>query len=104
MSDTQSVDVSIQVTNDGSVAGEEVVQLYIRDHSGEVIRPVKELKDFKKISLKPGETTNVTFTISEEQLRYHHSDLQYTSDPGTFTAFIGRNSQDVTEKTFTLTK
>lgn len=104
MSDTQSVDVSIQVTNDGSEAGEEVVQLYIRDHSGEVIRPVKELKNFKKISLNPGETTNVTFTISEEQLRYHHSDLQYTSDPGTFTVFIGRNSKEVTEKTFTLTK
>ncbi|MEI2664733.1 beta-glucosidase BglX [Rossellomorea sp. LJF3] len=104
MSEADSLDISIQVKNDGTVAGEEVVQLYIRDHSGEVIRPVKELKDFKKISLKPGETTNVTFTISEEQLRYHHSDLQYKSDPGTFIAFIGRNSKDVTEKTFTLTK
>ncbi|MGG4169054.1 glycoside hydrolase family 3 N-terminal domain-containing protein [Rossellomorea vietnamensis] len=104
MTGEQSLDVSIQVTNDGTVAGEEVVQLYIRDHSGEVIRPVKELKDFRKISLKPGETTNVTFTISEEQLRYHHSDLQYKSDPGTFTAYIGRNSKDVIERTFILKK
>lgn len=104
MTEEQSLDVSIQVTNDGPVAGEEVVQLYIRDHSGEVIRPVKELKDFKKISLEPGETADVSFTISEDQLRYHHSDLQYKSDSGTFTVYIGRNSKDVMEQTFKLEK
>jgi beta-glucosidase len=104
MTEEQSLDVYIQVTNDGLVAGEEVVQLYIRDHSGEVIRPVKELKDFKKISLEPGETADVSFTISEDQLRYHHSDLQYKSDSGTFTVYIGRNSKDVMEQTFKLEK
>ncbi|MGM0830006.1 MAG: beta-glucosidase BglX [Bacillota bacterium] len=104
MTEEQSLDVSIQVTNDGPVAGEEVVQLYIRDHSGEVIRPVKELKDFKKISLEPGETADVSFTISEDQLRYHHSDLQYKSDSGTFTVYIGRNSKDVMEQSFKLEK
>ncbi|MGD6959010.1 beta-glucosidase BglX [Rossellomorea aquimaris] len=104
MTEEQSLDVSIQVTNDGPVAGEEVVQLYIRDHSGEVIRPVKELKDFKKISLEPSETADVSFTISEDQLRYHHSDLQYKSDSGTFTVYIGRNNKDVMEQTFKLEK
>ncbi|MFI8688055.1 glycoside hydrolase family 3 N-terminal domain-containing protein [Rossellomorea sp. NPDC077527] len=104
MTEEQTLDISITVTNDGPVAGEEVVQLYIRDHSGEVIRPVKELKDFQKISLDPGETADITFTLSENQLRYHHSDLQYKSDPGTFTVFIGRNSQDTMEQTFRLEK
>ncbi|MCA1061424.1 beta-glucosidase BglX [Rossellomorea aquimaris] len=104
MTEEQTLDISITVTNDGPVAGEEVVQLYIHDHSGEVIRPVKELKDFQKISLDAGETADITFTLSENQLRYHHSDLQYKSDPGTFTVFIGRNSQDTMEQTFRLEK
>lgn len=81
----EPLSVSVNVTNSGDLEGEEVVQLYIRDVSGEVIRPIKELKDFRKISLKPGETKKVTFTVSEEQLRYHHSDLRYESDPGLFT-------------------
>ncbi|WP_226676478.1 glycoside hydrolase family 3 N-terminal domain-containing protein [Rossellomorea aquimaris] len=104
MTEEQPLDISITVLNDGPVAGEEVVQLYIRDHSGEVIRPVKELKDFKKISLKPGEATDVTFTLTEDQLRYHHSDLQFKSDPGMFTVYIGRNSKDTMEHTFKLEK
>ncbi|MDX8343132.1 beta-glucosidase BglX [Rossellomorea sp. YZS02] len=104
MTEEQPLDISITVLNDGPVAGEEVVQLYIRDHSGEVIRPVKELKDFRKISLKPGEATDITFTLTEDQLRYHHSDLQFKSDPGMFTVYIGRNSKDTMEHTFKLEK
>lgn len=104
MTEEQPLNISITVLNDGPVAGDEVVQLYIRDHSGEVIRPVKELKDFRKISLKPGEATDVTFTLTEDQLRYHHSDLQFKSDPGMFTVYIGRNSKDTMEHTFKLEK
>jgi beta-glucosidase len=104
MTEDEPLDISIKLSNDGPVAGEEVVQLYIRDHSGEVIRPVKELKDFRKISLEPGETADVTFTLREDQLRYHHSDLHYLSDPGTFTVYIGRNSKDTKEHTFKLEK
>lgn len=96
--------ISISVSNSGSRAGEEVVQFYVRDLVGDVVRPVKELKDFKKVFLQPGETQEVTFTLTEEQLRYHHSDLSYTSDPGKFLAFIGSNSRDVISLPFELRK
>jgi beta-glucosidase len=99
-----SMEVSVTVANSGSVSGEEVVQLYVRDVSGDVVRPLKELKDFEKISLEAGESKEVTFTMTEEQLRYHHSDLTFTSDPGTFIAYIGGNSKDVMKASFTLIK
>ena len=96
--------ISVDVTNDGDVTGEEIVQLYIQDVVGEVVRPLKELKGFEKVMLHPGETRTVSFTITEEQLRYHHSDLQYKSDPGAFVAYIGSNSHDVQALPFQLIK
>ncbi|OIK09100.1 beta-glucosidase BglX [Bacillus sp. MUM 13] len=96
--------LSVRVTNTGEAAGEELVQLYIRDLSGEVVRPVKELKAFEKVRLMPGESKEVSFTIREEQLRYYHSDLQFTSDPGGFEAFIGQDSTRVTAFSFKLVK
>ncbi len=96
--------ISVDVTNVGDVAGEEIVQLYIGDAVGEVARPVKELKGFKKVMLQPDETKIVSFTLTEEQLRYHHDDLQYKSDPGAFIAYIGSNSQDVQALSFQLIK
>lgn len=100
----QSITLSVDITNTGKVAGEEVVQLYIRDIAGEIVRPVKELKAFTKIMLLPNETRKVSFAITEEQLRYHHEDLQFTSDAGTFIAFVGPNCQDVTALPFKLVK
>lgn len=97
-----SIEVKVTVTNTGSYAGEEVVQLYIRDISGEVVRPMKELKGFKKLELAVGESQEVTFTITEEQLRYHHSDLSFSSDKGQFALFVGSNSRDVAERRFRL--
>lgn len=94
--------VSVGVTNNGEVAGEEVVQLYIRDLVGEVVRPLKELKAYKKITLQPGEKQQVSFTLTEEQLRYHHADLSYTSDTGEFIAYVGSNSKDLVELPFKL--
>ena len=96
------IEVKVTVTNTGSYAGEEVVQLYIRDISGEVVRPMKELKGFKKLMLAVGESQEVTFTITEEQLRYHHSDLSFSSDKGQFALFVGSNSRDVEERRFRL--
>ncbi|MGZ9585530.1 glycoside hydrolase family 3 N-terminal domain-containing protein [Paenibacillus marinisediminis] len=104
MTEEQPLEVTIQVTNTGDQEGEEVVQLYVRDHSGDVVRPLKELKSFRKVKLLPGESTQVTFTITEQQLRYHHADLQYRSDAGTFSAYVGSNSRDVQELGFTLKK
>ncbi len=98
------LNLTVTVTNSGTAAGEEVVQLYVRDVSGEVVRPLKELKAFEKISLEPGESKEVGFSLTEEQLRYHHSDLTFTSDRGTFIAYIGGNSKDVMEASFILEK
>ncbi|WP_068777138.1 glycoside hydrolase family 3 N-terminal domain-containing protein [Paenibacillus sp. FJAT-26967] len=100
----QPLAVSVRVTNTGAVPGEEVVQLYVRDFAGEVVRPVKELKAYKKILLEPGESVKVTFTLSEEQLRYYHADLSHTSDAGEFAVFVGPNSRDTAELRFRLTK
>jgi beta-glucosidase len=97
--------VTVKVANTGKTAGEEVVQLYVRDLAGEVVRPLKELKGFRKILLQPGESREVTFVLTEEQLRYHHSDLAYASDDGEFAVFVGPNSRDVLpELSFKLNK
>lgn len=103
MTKDQPIKVTVTVTNTGNVQGEEVVQLYIRDISGEVVRPMKELKDFAKISLSSGESQEVSFTLTEEQLRYYHSNLSFSSDPGQFKLFVGPNSQEVKERDFRLT-
>lgn len=104
MTSDSSITVSVKVQNTSNVSGEETVQLYLRDMSAEVVRPVKELKSFKKIFLKPGQNETITFTITEEMLRYHHANLEYKSDPGVFTAYVGPNSRDVTSLSFTLIK
>lgn len=96
--------VTVSVTNCGPRAGEEVVQLYVRDWSGDVIRPLKELKDFAKIKLAAGETRELVFELTEEQLRYTHSDLSFSSDNGKFTVFVGPNSRDVQSIDFVLDK
>lgn len=99
---SDSLTVSVRVKNESSVAGEETVQLYIRDLVGEVVRPVKELKGFQKIQLAPGEEKTVFFAITEEKLRYVHSNQEYKSDNGTFEAMIGPNSRDLKKVSFKL--
>ncbi|WP_173915408.1 beta-glucosidase BglX [Halobacillus sp. Marseille-Q1614] len=94
--------VRLNVKNTSDTAGEETVQLYVRDLVGQVVRPLKELKDFKKIYLEARETRQIEFTISEEQLRYHHADMEYKSDAGEFEVFVGGNSRDVQSKKFNL--
>lgn len=94
--------VSVNVSNTGNYDGEEVVQLYIRDKVGSVTRPVKELKGFKKIFLKKGESQTVTFTISVEDLKFYDKDMRWTYEPGAFTVFVGANSRDAQGVDFTL--
>jgi len=93
---------SVNVTNTGNVAGEEVVQCYVRDLVGSVTRPVKELKGFEKIVLKVGESKVVTFTIKPAMLAFHRADMTYGTEPGDFKLFIGGNSRDVKEIGFKL--
>lgn len=100
----QKIKLTTTVTNSGKYAGEEVVQLYVRDLVGTSTRPVKELKGFQKISLQPGETKTITFEIGEEMLRFYNSQLKYVSEAGDFKAFIGTNSRDVKEVDFKLVK
>ncbi|UOQ43996.1 beta-glucosidase BglX [Halobacillus salinarum] len=102
MTGNETIQLSVKVTNTGKRFGEEIVQLYVQDLVGEVIRPLKELKGFKRIALDPGVSETVTFELTEEQLRYHHSNLEYASDQGDFIAYIGSNSRDVTGVKFQL--
>ncbi|WP_179015475.1 beta-glucosidase BglX [Paenibacillus sp. 79R4] len=104
MTSEAAIKVSIEVRNIGEVTGIETVQLYVRDISGEVVRPMKELKDFRKIELAPGEAAQVVFELGEEQLRYYHSDLSFTSDAGKFEVFVGPNSRDTRQAGFHLVK
>ncbi len=88
--------VTIPVKNTGSVAGKEVVQLYIGDEKCSVLRPVKELKAFRKIALIPGEEKEVSFTITPEDLKFYDETAgEWTAEPGKFKAYIGASSADV---------
>jgi beta-glucosidase len=102
MTADDSLQASVTVTNTGALEGKEVVQLYIRDMVGSVTRPVKELKGFQKITLKPGESKQVTFTIGKNQLGFYHQDLTWGAEPGDFQVMIGGNSRDVKQVVFTL--
>jgi beta-glucosidase len=92
------------VKNTGKRAGEEVVQLYVRDMVSQPVRPIKELKDFKKIMLQPGEIRRVTFTIKRDQLAFYNDKLERVTQPGTFQIMIGSASDDIRlQKSFELT-
>lgn len=95
MSPTGSVEASVTVTNTGNVDATEIVQLYIRDLVASVSRPVKELKGFERITLKAGESKNVTFTITPEMLKFYNYDLKYVLEPGDFYIMAGPNSRDL---------
>ncbi len=98
----ETVEVSITVTNTGSLAGEEIVQCYTRDLAADIARPVKELKGFEKIKLAAGESRAVTFRLSEKDLSYWNNELKWKADPGKFKVFVGGNSRDVKEGDFEL--
>src|ERR1700691_5319445 len=87
--------VTADVTNTGSVRGDEIVQLYIRDEISSVTRPVKELRGFHRISLNPGETKTVEFTLGPDELSFLNRDMHRVVEPGTFTLMVGGNSVDV---------
>lgn len=90
-----SVEASVTVTNTGSREGDEVVQLYIRDLAASIARPVKELKGFQRIHLKAGESKQVSFTITRDQLSFYNQELKYVCEPGDFDVMIGSDSQHV---------
>lgn len=91
----ETLTASVNLTNSGKYTGEEVVQLYIQDPVASISRPVKELKNFKKVLLKPGETKEVSIDITVKDLMFYNSDLKYDWEPGEFIIYIGTNSRDV---------
>ena len=94
--------VNTEVTNTGKMDGEETVQLYIRDYSASVIRPVKELKAFKKIMLKAGETKAISFTLTKNDLSFFDANGNSVIEPGKFSVFVGGSSKDVQQADFEL--
>lgn len=100
MDDT--LEVKVTVRNIGKCSGEEVVQLYLRDIFASVTRPVKELKDFRKIYLEPGQDSEVSFTVDRSMLEFYDINMHWKAEPGVFHVMIGTNSADYLQKEFTL--
>jgi beta-glucosidase len=90
-----TVRISFTLTNEGPVAGEEVVQLYVRDELASVSRPVKELKDFQRVKLAAGASATVTFRLTAAQLSLLNEAMQEVTEPGTFRLMIGGSSKDI---------
>jgi len=92
--------ISVDVENIGKRSGDEVVQLYIRDVAASMARPIKELKGFKRITLKPGEKQRVEFILGPEHLGFYNREMKFVVEPGEFKVMLGSSSEDVVEKSF----
>jgi beta-glucosidase len=104
MKDSTNLSGSFEIENTGKYAGEEVVQIYIRDVVSQPLRPIKELKEFRKIKLQPGESRRIAFTISRDELSFYNDKLERITQPGDFQIMIGSASNDIRlQRTFELT-
>jgi beta-glucosidase len=97
-----TVKVSVEVRNTGSMQGDEVVQLYVRDVASSITRPVKELKAFQRVSLQPGAATTVEFSLAKQAFAYWNESMNYAVEPGEFTIMTGPNSVDLKSVTLTI--
>jgi beta-glucosidase len=95
--------VSVNVTNTGKRSGDEIVQMYIRDEVSSVTRPNKELKGFTRISLEPGASKRVTFTVTPEKLQFYNREMKRVVEPGKFQIMVGGSSVDLTSQTLEVT-
>ncbi|MFY8112041.1 MAG: beta-glucosidase BglX [Flavobacterium sp.] len=95
MKKNETITVSFTLTNSGKFDGEEVVQLYLKDQVGSVVRPVKELRDFQKVFLKAGASQKITFMIDKEKLAFYNAKLEWTPEPGAFEVQLGASSADI---------
>ncbi len=95
MSADGSITAAITLTNTGEREATEVVRLYIHDKVASISRPVKELKDFQRVTLQAGESRDVEFHITADKLKFYNYDLDYVLEPGDFEVMIGPNSRDV---------
>ena len=97
-----SITASVEITNTGKLAGTETVQWYIRDLVGSVTRPVRELKHFERVHLQPGESRQVSFEITLNDLKFYDKDLHYKAEPGDFQVFVGPDASTERSVKFTL--
>ncbi|WP_337941745.1 glycoside hydrolase family 3 N-terminal domain-containing protein [Parabacteroides sp.] len=97
-----TLEISFDLTNTGKYDGTEVVQLYVQDIFGSVTRPVKELKGFQRVSLKQGEKKTVTFSLPVKELAFWNIDMQKVVEPGEFNLWVGPNSAEGLQTTFTV--
>jgi beta-glucosidase len=104
MSQTDSLQVTVTVSNTGGRGGQEVVQLYIRDLFASVTRPVMELRGFEKISLDVGESSDVTFTLGPDHLSFYNHEMEKVVEPGRFKVFVGTSSAETLEAEFEITE
>jgi beta-glucosidase len=91
----QQVQITLQVTNSGARAGDEVVQLYLRDVYASVPRPVKELKGFVRLTLQPGESRQIRFDLPVDQLAFYNLEMKLVVEAGTFEVMVGNSSEDI---------
>lgn len=98
----QSILAEVTVTNTGSMAGKEVVQMYLQDVIGSTTRPLRELKGFEKIYLEPGESMRVMFEITPQLMSYYNSDLEFVAEPGEFVVYVGPDSKTKNSAAFVL--
>jgi beta-glucosidase len=99
-SNIYNIKVSIEIENIGDVAGEEVTQLYIRDVTASVVRPVKELKGFEKFHLEPGQSKVVEFVLTDKELGFYNNKGEYVVEPGVFEIMVGSSSRDLMKSSF----
>ncbi len=104
LSKGKKIIVSVDVKNTGNCDGKEVVQLYIRDLVGSITRPVKELKGFQKVAITKGEIKTISFELTEEDLKFYNSDLEFVAETGEFEVFVGTNSDTQMKLNFELVK
>lgn len=95
MKATETIQVSLTVSNTGQYDGEEIIQLYLHDKVGSLARPVKELKDFAKVFLKAGEKKTIQFFINQDKLSFYNQLLQRVAEPGEFELMIGASAEDI---------
>ena len=93
-----TLQVSVDVTNTGGYDGEEIVQLYVADKHASMVRPVKELKGFKKVFIPKGETVRIDFTLNARDLGFWNNEMQYVVEPGIFEIMVGSSSEDLQKK------
>jgi len=95
--------VTVDITNTGKIPGDEIAQMYLRDDVSSVTRPILELKDFARVSLAPGQTKTVTFTVTPAKLSFYNREMKRVVEPGTFTIMVGPNSRELSKKTLEVT-